>query len=99
MKYTYIPYSFENEMKIPFLLHRIWLKKDHHKICDCDLKFGDCLARYDCSINHLRQLWKTSYVDIDLLINKVLDQDTSIINIDQITNLTFDEFEFLLLKK
>ena len=86
-------------MKITFLLHSVWLKKDHHKSCDCDLKFGDFLARYDWSLDRLRKLWKTSYVDFDFLINKVLDQDPTIINFDQITSLSFDEFEVLLLKK
>ena len=85
-------------MKIPFVLHRLWLKKDHHKICDCDLKCGDCIARLDWTIDRLRQLWKTEYYSFDLIINKVLEQDPSIISFDQIRNLSFNEFEQLLLK-
>ena len=98
MKYVHTPYPFENQMKIPFLLHRLWLKKDHHKICDCDLKCGDCIARLDWTIDRLRQLWKTEYYSFDLIINKVLEQDPSIISFDQIRKLSFNEFEQLLLK-
>ena len=98
MKYTYIPYPFEDQMKIPFLLHRVWFKKGHHQICHCDLKFGDCLARFGWSIDRLRQLWKTSDVDFDFVINKALDQDPSFVNFDQITSLSFEDFEVLLLK-
>ena len=49
------------QMQIPFLLHRLWLKKDHHKICKCNLECGDCLARLDWTIDRLRQLWKLEY--------------------------------------
>ena len=64
----------------------------------CNLEFGDCLARLDWTIDRLRQLWKLEYYNFDLIINKVLEQDPSIINFDQITNLSFNEFEQLLIK-
>lgn len=98
MKYVHVPYPFEMQMKIPFLLHRLWLKNDHHTFCDCELKCGDCLARIEWTIDQLRQLWKLEYYDFDLIINKVLNQDPTIINFDQITNLSFNEFELLLIK-
>ena len=98
MKYVYVPYPFEMQMKIPFLLHRLWLKNEHHKICDCELKCGDCLARIGWTIDRLRQIWKLEYYDFDLIINKVLNQDPTIINFDQIINLSYDEFELLLIK-
>ena len=49
-------------------------------------------------IDHLRQIWKPEYYDFDLIINKVLNQDTTIINFDQVINLSFNEFELLLIK-
>ena len=50
------------------------------------------------TIDRLRQLWKPKYYNFDLIINKTLEQDGSMINFDQITNLSFQEFELLLLK-
>ena len=85
------------QMKIPFLLHRLWLQNKHY-ICDCELKCGDCLARTERTIDRLKQIWKPEYYDFDLIINKVLNRDPTIINFDQITNLSFDEFELLLIK-
>ena len=64
----------------------------------CNLEFGDCLARLDWTIDRLRQLWKLEYYNFDLIINEVLEQDPSFINFDQITNLSFNEFEQLLIK-
>lgn len=98
MKYVHVPYPFEMQMKIPFLLHRLWSKKEHHKMCDCKLECGDHLARLEWTIGRLRQIWKTEYYSFDLIINKVLDQDPSITNFDLITNLSFNEFELLLIK-
>ena len=37
-------------------------------------------------------------MDFDLIINKVMNQDFKIINFDQVINLSFDEFELLLIK-
>ena len=98
MKFVYVPYLFEIQMKIPFLLHRLWLKKEHHHICDCKLECGECLAWIEWTIDRLRQIWKTKYYNFDLIISQILDQNPSIINFDQVTNLSFSEFELLLIK-
>ena len=98
MKYVHVPYPFEMQMKILFLLHRLWLKNDHHNTCDCKLECGDCLARIEWTIDRLRQIWKPEYYDFNLVINKVFNQDRTIINFDQITNLSFNEFELLLIE-
>ena len=86
------------QMKIPFLLHCLWLKNEHHNICNCKLEGSDCLARIEWTIDRLRQIWKPEYYDFDLIINKVLNQDPTITNFDQITNLSFKELEILLIK-
>ena len=52
-------------MPFAFLLYRLWKKKDHGEICDCDLKCGHSVAKLDWTIDHLRQMWKVSYVDFD----------------------------------
>ena len=56
MKYVHVLYPFEMQMKILFLLHRLWLKKEHYKICDCKLECGDCLARLEWTIDRLRNI-------------------------------------------
>lgn len=73
-------------------------KKDHKNICSCDLMFGECLAKLNWTIDRLRQKWKTSYVDFDTAIAKVLDQDPCFINFDEIGIYHVDEFESLLQK-
>ena len=98
MKYVHVPHSFEAQIKIPFLLYRLWFKNKHHEICDCKLECGDCLARIEWTIDRLRQIWKPEYYDFDMIINKVLNQDSSTINFEQIMNLSFNEFEKLFIK-
>ena len=98
VQYSYTPYPFELNMSIATLLLRLWKKKDHKNICNCDLIFGECLAKLNWTIDRLRQKWKTSYVDFDTAIAKVLDQDPCFINFDEIAIYHVDEFESLLQK-
>ena len=86
-------------MSIAFLLKRLWKKKDHYEICDCGLKWGHCLAKLDWTLDHIRQMWKVSYVDFDQSVCKVLDQDPTFIDFDQITDIYDCDFETRFLKK
>ena len=92
-KFYYEPYPFELQMPIAFLLYRLWKKKDHGEICDCDLKCGHCIAKLDWSVDRLRQMWKVSYFDFDQSISKVLEQDLNFINFDQLTDIYKCDFE------
>lgn len=47
VKYFYMPCQYELNAPIRNLLFRLWKKKDHQNICDCDLTYGDCLAKID----------------------------------------------------
>ena len=74
-------------------------KKNHGEICDCDLKCGHCIAKLDWTIDRLRQMWKVSYVDFDRSISKILEQDPSFINFDQLDNIYTCNFEKCFLIK
>ena len=95
VKFFYELYPFELQMPVAFLLKRLWKKKkkDHREICDCDLKCGHCIAKLDWTIERLRQMWKVSYVDFDQSISKILEQDPSFINFDQLDNIYTCDFE------
>ena len=50
-------------------------------------------------MDQIRQMWKVSYVDFDQSVCKVLDQDPTFIDFDQITDIYDCDFETRFLKK
>ena len=93
VKFFYVPYQFELQMSIAYLLFQLWKKKDHGEICSCDLKCGTCIAKLDWTPNRLRQLWKKFYFNFDESISKFLEQDHSFIDFDQLPDISASDFE------
>ena len=70
-------------MPVAFLLYRLWKKKKKNiETCDCHFKMWTLY----CKI-------RLEYIDFDRSISKILEQDPSFINFDQLYNIYTCDFE------
>ena len=75
VKYTYTPLSHELNQKTTALLRQVWNYKHQLERLDHSEKCGDYIARLDWCIDHLRQKWKLNFVNFDIAIEKIKEND------------------------
>ena len=57
-------------------------------------KCGDCIARLDWCVDHLRQKWKLNFVNFDIAFEKIKEIDKTFIDFDTINLWEIEDDEF-----
>ena len=81
VRLRYVPIEFDLKLKVHQLLRNIW----NYNIHSDKEKCVDCLIFEEWAVDFLKKKWKPQYVDIDVAIRKIKENDKTFIDFNEIS--------------